>query len=122
MSKYREHQRVVYEGEVCKVLKVYPNELYMVGSLQKSGPDSWFADLISGDELRRGYYVSTGTVQAWVGEFSDFPSIHHFGPTQYDSQKPILRDWMREKVKPILDALNAGTMTEDDARKALDKI
>lgn len=122
MSKYKVRNIVVYDGKVCKVLEVYPNELYMVGSFQASGPGSWFADLVSGDELRKGYRVNTGTVQAFVQWFSDSPYIHHFGPAQYDRDKPIIRDWMREAVKPIIDALNAGTMTEDEARKALDKI
>lgn len=71
------------------------------------------------------YKLTAGTVQAMVcGKGSDLSTLftHHFGRAQYDRSKPILTERLAAKAQPIVDALNAGTMSEVDARTELDKI
>lgn len=67
------------------------------------------------------YWLSTGTVQCVVR--CDNPWwMYHFGHAEYDNQKPILTDSIKRQAQPILDALNAGTMTHEQAEKELDRI
>lgn len=67
------------------------------------------------------YWLTTGTVQPMAR--SDSPWwCYHFGHAQYDRDKPILTDSIRAQAQPIIDALNAGTMTREEAEKELDKI
>jgi len=68
------------------------------------------------------YTITHGTVQAYVAGFKTSPSIHHFGRPQYDRAIPILTDSLRDQAQPIVDMLNAGTISEATARSMLDKI
>lgn len=71
------------------------------------------------------YRIRTGRVQAYVyregnAEVSMF--MEFFGRAEYDSTKPILPEFMRLRIQPIVDALNAGSMSETEARKALQRL
>lgn len=68
------------------------------------------------------YQLCTGSVQCYVSGFTGGKLTHHFGMAEYDRNLPILTDSKRSRATPIVDALNAGTLTEEQARKELDKI
>lgn len=71
--------------------------------------------------MRVGYWLSTGTVQPIARCDSPF-WCYHFGHAQYDRDKPILTDSIRQQAEPIITALNAGDITREEAEKELDKI
>jgi polyhydroxyalkanoate synthesis regulator phasin len=48
--------------------------------------------------------------------------MYHFGRCQYDTAKNIISESIKSQAAPIVDKLNSGEMTEDEAKKALDKI
>ena len=67
------------------------------------------------------FRLSHGVVQPYI--VRDQPwYMYHFGPAQYDSAKPIITDYVRERSKPVIDALNDGKITSILAEKLLDKI
>lgn len=68
-----------------------------------------------------GYRLSTGTVQTMLVCESPF-CCFHFGAAQYDRNKPILTDSIRSQAQPIVDELNAGDITLDEAKDRLEKI
>lgn len=70
---------------------------------------------------KRTYFLSTGTVQCVVCRDSPF-YVRHFGRAQYDRDKPVLSDYIREQARPIVDRLNAGELTIEAAEKLLDRI
>ncbi len=75
--------------------------------------------------MRQTYRLCTGGVQCYVAGFKTTIStsgIYHFGAPEYDSKRPILSESKHEQAQPIVDALNAGTMTEAEAMKQLDGI
>lgn len=45
-----------------------------------------------------------------------------FGRAEYDSKKPVLKDHTREAVQPLVDKLNAGTISTEEAREQLAKM
>ena len=67
------------------------------------------------------YHVWTGTVQNYVVRTSPF-FMYHFGKVEYDMYKPILTDSLRIQGQVICDELNSGQITEDEAKKRLDRI
>lgn len=69
------------------------------------------------------YKFGIGTLQPFIYKPDDLsmPSMW-FGLPEYDSRKPVFSDSLRRQAQPILDALNNGTMTEDDARERLKAI
>jgi hypothetical protein len=71
------------------------------------------------------YYLTHGAVQAYVFREGDKDTDMYmcwFGMPEYDSRKPIIKYHHREKVQPIVDALNDGTMTENEATAILKTI
>ena len=71
------------------------------------------------------FRITTGTVQCMVVRMGDetLPLLsHHFGRPEYDREKPILSDSLREQAQPIVDALNANTLDWETAKKKLDRI
>lgn len=71
------------------------------------------------------YYLCSGTVQAYVYRMGDSRIsgfMCFFGCPKYDSRKPVISESLREQAQPIVDKLNRGEMTEEQARKELDKI
>ncbi len=71
------------------------------------------------------YILYEGTVQAVAFRQGDAHTnmfSHHFGRAEYDKNKPVISDSIRTQAQPIIDKLNAGEITEDDARKLLDQI
>lgn len=73
--------------------------------------------MISNDQYR----LSHGTVQCYVARLQPF-FMYHFGRCQYDTAKNIISESIKSQAAPIVDKLNSGEMTEDEAKKALDKI
>lgn len=67
------------------------------------------------------YCLTSGTVQPFVVCHEPW-FLHHFGPIQYDRDKPVLSESIRQQAQPIVDALNAGTMNSETAKKELNKI
>ena len=67
------------------------------------------------------YVLSTGTVQCRVTREEPYFS-HHFGRAEYQRELPILTDSIRSKAQPIVDKLNSGELSEDDAVKLLNEI
>lgn len=67
------------------------------------------------------YYFMEGTVQPIVVS-KDPHFFHHFGRPEYDRNKPVLSDYLREQAQPIVDKLNAGTITREEAKKLLDRL
>ncbi len=65
------------------------------------------------------YSISCGTVQPYVTGFSTSPGIQHFGRAEYDRNLPVLSDSLRAQAAPIVAELNAGTISENEARKRL---
>ena len=66
------------------------------------------------------YIFGIGTVQPFIYKPDDLSiPFLWFGAPQYEVSKPAFTDSQREQAQPILDALNAGTMTEDEAREQL---
>jgi hypothetical protein len=74
---------------------------------------------------KEAYTVGVGTVQCYVhkdtGE-NNRMFMQHFGHSEYDRNKPIFKEHLRESVQPILDGLNNGTMTEAEATEKLKRI
>lgn len=71
------------------------------------------------------YCVCIGAVQPYVFRSGDANTpmfMEHFGLPEYDMYKPVLKRYMEDRVQPILDGLNNGTLTEDEARKKLKRI
>lgn len=67
------------------------------------------------------YYLGAGTVQPVVGRDSPF-FLFHFGRAEYQRDLPIVTDSIRTQAQPIVDALNAGTITQDEAIEKLKAI
>ena len=68
------------------------------------------------------YKIDTGTVQPYVGGFEDAPFIQHFGRPEYDSREPVLPEGLKNQAQPIVDDLNDGKISEEEARSMLKKI
>ncbi len=68
------------------------------------------------------YSLSSGTVQSFVRGFTSVPYLEFFGIAQYESDKPILTDRLREAAEPIVADLNSGAITEDEGRSRLDRL
>lgn len=71
------------------------------------------------------YHLTWGTVQCYVHRPGDHETpmfLHFFGRAEYDRNKPVLSESLRKQAEPIVDQLNCGEITEDEAKKALDKI
>lgn len=71
------------------------------------------------------YRLSTGTLQPVVfreGTKTIPMFLYHFGRAEYDRDKPVLPDALRERAQPIVDKLNSGEILEDEAKKMLDRI
>ena len=65
------------------------------------------------------YRFGIGAVQPYIYDPEDLTTFLWFGAPQYDSRKPVFSESLREQAQPILDALNAGTMTDSEARQEL---
>lgn len=68
------------------------------------------------------YTVRLGTVQPYVAGFSDSPFIQHFGMPEYDRNRPILRDSLRERVEPIVADMNKGRISESEGRRRIKRL
>jgi hypothetical protein len=71
------------------------------------------------------YQIKAGTVQAFVGRMGDKETpmfMVFFGRVNYDSNLPIPGEIDRKRAQVIVDALNAGTMTEEEAKERLKAI
>lgn len=74
---------------------------------------------------KTAYTVCTGSVQCYVHKESGVDGnmfIHHFGWAEYDIKKSIYKEHYRKQIQPILDGLNNGTISEEEAKKLLDKV
>ena len=67
------------------------------------------------------FCVASGTVQPYVCRETPF-AMHHFGRCEYDRNKPVLSDSLRQQGQAVCDALNAGEIDWETAKKRLDKI
>ena len=69
----------------------------------------------------RKYSLGVGTVQCYV---SGGPSafFYAFGLAEYDRNRAILSPYREERAQPIVDGLNNGTISENEARKRLKEI
>lgn len=67
------------------------------------------------------FHVTSGTVQSCVVRMSPF-AMHHFGRCEYDRDKPVTTDSLRQQGQAICDALNAGDIDWETAKKRLDEI
>lgn len=68
------------------------------------------------------YQLCSGTVQAYVSGFTGGRSIVHFGRAEYLQSKPVVSESIREQAMPIVNGLNDGTITEDEAMEQLARI
>lgn len=66
-------------------------------------------------------YLSSGTVQPIVLRHTPW-LCHSFGAAQYHRDLPVLTDGVREQAQPIVDRLNAGEITDEQAKAELSKI
>lgn len=81
-------------------------------------PESW-------DKYRknRKYTITAGTVQAYLCTADNGPSLmYHFGSTQYDRDKPIIRDHWKPTLDAVIHLLNNGFIKFEQACDILDKI
>lgn len=67
------------------------------------------------------YILTYGTLQKMVVRRSPH-FMHFFGIPEYDKNIPVLNDRARAEAQPIVDKLNSGELTEEEAIKLLDKI
>jgi hypothetical protein len=67
------------------------------------------------------FHLGAGTVQPLVSRSTPW-FCHHFGRAEYDRDKPVVSDSIRQQAQPIIDELNAGTLTIEEAKVKLDKI
>lgn len=67
------------------------------------------------------FNLSAGTVQPVVSRSTPFFMLH-FGRAEYDREQPVLSDSIRKQAQPIVDGLNDGTITIDEATKRLQAI
>ena len=65
------------------------------------------------------YAICEGYVQCFVASDS---FMHHFGRAEYDRNRPVLSESLREQAQPIVDRLNDGSMSHEEAKAMLDKI
>ena len=68
------------------------------------------------------YRLTCGVVQAYVVGFTSVPYLEFFGAAQYESDKPILTDRLREWAEPIIADLNSGAITEEEGRNRLGRL
>lgn len=66
-------------------------------------------------------YLGAGTVQPVVSR-SDPWFFHHFGAAEYCRDLPILTDSIRSQAQPIVDRMNAGELTDEQAIAELNRI
>lgn len=69
------------------------------------------------------YNIKAGTVQPMV--VSDINSPHfiqHFGMAEYYVNKSVVKDYHYEHAQPIVNKMNKGIITENEARNLLSKI
>lgn len=64
--------------------------------------------------------VSHGTVQCYVIRPEPHAMIF-YGRAEYDRDKPVMNDSLREQGQAVCDALNAGEITETEAQERLKK-
>ena len=67
------------------------------------------------------YHVREGSLQPMVVNMDPF-FLCHYGPAQYDRDKPILTESLREQGQSVCDRLNAGEISEEEAEVLLSKI
>lgn len=70
------------------------------------------------------YVLTCGTVQCYVARTGGSVTplwIHHFGRVEYDRDKPVLSDRIHKQAQPIVDQLNAGSITQEQAVRLLDR-
>lgn len=71
------------------------------------------------------YKVSQGSVQACIirrGDGNTPLTMIHFGLAEYDSRKSVLTERRREQGQKVCDALNAGEIDEQEARRQLSRV
>ncbi len=71
--------------------------------------------------MNKTFKIYEGTVQCYVARCKPF-YMKHFGRPEYDRTKPVLSDRIRHQAHPVVDGLNNGTLTIEEAEKQLDKI
>lgn len=69
------------------------------------------------------YFLCAGTVQPYVASDGDSPYFcFHFGFAEYERDKPVVKDHHRKEAQPIIDKLNAGELSHEEAKDLLSKI
>jgi hypothetical protein len=80
--------------------------------------------LSENNDLMR-YKLAIGTLRPCVVRIGDAatPMFQQpFGRAAYSREEPILSDSLRKQGQAVCDALNAGEITEDEARQRLAQI
>lgn len=67
------------------------------------------------------YNLGAGTVQPCVTRDTPF-FMFHFGRAAYHRDLPVLSESIREQASQIVQRLNAGEITEEEAKRQLGKI
>ena len=67
------------------------------------------------------FRIGVGIVQCFIIRNSPH-FMHHFGGPQYQRELPILTESLKKQAEPIVDALNNGSITVEEAKEKLDKI
>jgi hypothetical protein len=70
---------------------------------------------------RQSYYLTSGTVQAVVASH-DTSFYVHFGRAEYQQEKPVVSKSIRRQAQPVIDGLNSGEISENEAKILLEKI
>lgn len=73
------------------------------------------------DPASNQWRVSRGTVQCYIIRPEPHAMIF-FGCAEYDREKPVMTDSLREQGQAVCDALNARQITETEAIEQLSKV
>lgn len=66
-------------------------------------------------------YIFRGTVQPYVLRHEPF-FMYHFAIPEYDRSKPVLKEESRLKAQSVVDQMNAGLISDEEAKLLLNKI
>lgn len=67
------------------------------------------------------FIVAAGTVQCYIARSDPF-FMQHYGRAEYDRDKPVMSDRMREQGNAVCILLNNQLIDIEQAKKILDKI
>jgi len=67
------------------------------------------------------FLLGHGTVQCCVSRVKPYYS-KYFGRAEYLREKPVLSESIRSQAQPIVDAMNSGELSIEEAELRLDQI